>query len=80
VTGLLLVWPIGFEFLQRGWLIVSIVLYLIVLAIGFGVLVPALRTLVPATRPRHRRLQRDHRRPVPHRTWPPPFAAPGWVV
>ena len=49
VTGLLLVWRIGFELFQRGWLIVSIVLYLIVLAIGFGVLVPALRTLIPAT-------------------------------
>ena len=49
VTGLLLVWRIGFELFQRGWLIVSIVLYLTVLAIGFGVLVPALRTLIPAT-------------------------------
>lgn len=49
ITGLLLVWRIGFELFQRGWLIVSIVLYLVVLAVGFGVLIPALRTLIPAT-------------------------------
>ena len=49
VTGLLLVWRIGFELLQRGWLIVAIVLYLVVLAIGFGVLIPSVRTLVAAT-------------------------------
>ena len=49
VTGLLLVWRIGFELFQRGWLIVSIALYLVALAIAFGVMLPALRTLVPAT-------------------------------
>lgn len=49
ITGLLLVWRIGFELLQRGWLIVAIVLYLIALAIAFGVMLPALRILIPAT-------------------------------
>lgn len=49
ITGLLLVWRIGFELLQRGWLIVAIVLYLIALALAFGVMLPALRILVPAT-------------------------------
>lgn len=49
VTGLLLVWRIGFELLQRGWLIVAIILYLIVVAIGFGVLIPSLRKLVAAS-------------------------------
>ena len=49
ITGLLLVWRIGFELLQRGWLIVAIVLYLILLAIGFGVLIPSLRKLVAAS-------------------------------
>lgn len=49
ITGLLLVAYIGFELLQRGWLIVAIVLYLILLAIGFGVLIPSVRTLVAAS-------------------------------
>ncbi|MGI8928091.1 MAG: DUF2269 family protein [Candidatus Limnocylindrales bacterium] len=50
ITGLLLVWRIGFELFQRGsWLIVSIVLYLIALALAFGIMLPGLRTLVPAT-------------------------------
>ena len=49
ITGLLLVWWVGFELFQRGWLIVSIVLYLVALSIAFGVMLPALRTLVPAT-------------------------------
>lgn len=49
VTGLLLVWRIGFEILTRGWLLVAIVLYLVALSLAFGVMVPALRILVPAT-------------------------------
>lgn len=49
ITGLLLVWRIGFELFQKGWLIVAIVLYLIALGIAFGIMLPALRTLVPAT-------------------------------
>lgn len=49
ITGLLLVWRIGFELFQRGWLIVAIVLYLIALSLAFGVMLPALRTLIPAT-------------------------------
>jgi uncharacterized membrane protein len=49
VTGLLLVATIGFELFQRGWLIVSIVLYVIVLAVGFGILIPSVRKLVAAT-------------------------------
>ena len=49
VTGLLLVWRIGFEVLSRGWLLLAIALYLAALAISFGVLLPALRTLIPAT-------------------------------
>ncbi|CAN5599975.1 hypothetical protein BH23CHL7_BH23CHL7_20990 [soil metagenome] len=49
ITGLGLVWYVGFELLQRGWLLVSLVLYAIVLAIGFGVLIPSVRKLVAAT-------------------------------
>jgi uncharacterized membrane protein len=49
VTGLLLVWRIGFDLLLRGWLITAIVLYLIALGISFGILLPALRLLIPAT-------------------------------
>jgi uncharacterized membrane protein len=49
VTGLLLVWKLGFELLTRGWLLVSIVLYVaaLVLSIGFGL--PTLRKLIAAT-------------------------------
>ena len=49
VTGLLLVWRVGFELLQRGWLLTAIVLYVVALAISFGILLPALRLLIPAT-------------------------------
>ncbi len=49
VTGLLLVWRIGFDILTRGWLILAIVLYIIALAVAFGVLNPALRMLIAAT-------------------------------
>ena len=49
VTGLLLVWKIGFQILTRGWLIVAIVLYLVALTLAFTIMVPALRTLIPAT-------------------------------
>ena len=49
ITGLLLVWRISFDLFTRGWLIVSIVLYLIALGLAFGIMLPALRTLVPAT-------------------------------
>jgi uncharacterized membrane protein len=49
VTGVLLVAYIGFELFQRGWLIVSIILYAITLTIGFGVLIPSVRKLVEAT-------------------------------
>lgn len=49
VTGLLLVWRVGFELLTRGWLLLSIALYLIALTISFTMLYPALRVLIPAT-------------------------------
>jgi len=49
VTGFLLVAWVGFELFQRGWLIVAIVLYGIALAIAFGIMLPALRVLIPAT-------------------------------
>ena len=49
VTGLLLVWRIGFEILSKGWLLLAIAFYLTALAISFGILLPALRTLIPAT-------------------------------
>jgi hypothetical protein len=49
VTGLLLVWRIGFDVLMRGWLILGIALYLVALGIGFFVSLPALRILLPAT-------------------------------
>jgi uncharacterized membrane protein len=49
VTGFLLVAYVGFELFQRGWLIVSIVLYVIALSIAFGIMLPSLRVLIPAT-------------------------------
>jgi len=49
VTGLLLIWWIGFELLTRWWMIVSIVLYLVALTISFTVLYPSLRVLLAAT-------------------------------
>jgi uncharacterized membrane protein len=49
ITGLVLVALVGFELFQRGWLIVSIVLYLTTLAIGFGILIPSVRKLAAAT-------------------------------
>ncbi len=49
VTGLLLVWRIGFDVLWHFWLLIAIALYLVALAITFGVLFPALRVLIPAT-------------------------------
>lgn len=49
VTGLLLVWKIGFDVLWHWWLLISIALYLGALAVSFGVIYPALRVLIPAT-------------------------------
>jgi uncharacterized membrane protein len=49
LTGLLLVWRIGFDVLREPWLIISIALYVVALAISFTVLYPALRVLIPAT-------------------------------
>ena len=49
VTGLTLVALIGFDILTRGWLLLAIALYVILLAIGFLVLIPSLAILIPAT-------------------------------
>jgi hypothetical protein len=49
VSGLLLVWKIGFDVLRQPWLLIAIGLYLTALAISFSVLYPALRVLIPAT-------------------------------
>jgi uncharacterized membrane protein len=45
ITGLLIVWRVGFELLQRGWLLTAIVLYLIALAIAFLVILPTSKRL-----------------------------------
>lgn len=49
ITGLLLVWRIGFEVLKQPWLILGIVLYLTALTISFVLIYPALRTLLEAS-------------------------------
>jgi uncharacterized membrane protein len=49
VTGLLLVWRIGFDLLAKGWLLLGIALYLIALGASIFVLVPTLKKLIEAT-------------------------------
>lgn len=49
VTGLLLVWRIGFDLLTRGWLLLGIALYLTALAIAYFVLIPTGHRLIEAT-------------------------------
>ena len=49
VTGLLIVWRAGWDILANGWLLAAIALYLVLLAIGFGVLFPTLGRLLEAT-------------------------------
>jgi uncharacterized membrane protein len=49
ITGLLLIWKIGFELLSRGWLLLAIALYVVVLANSFLVLLPTLGRLLEAT-------------------------------
>lgn len=49
VTGLLLVWRIGFDLLTRGWLLLGIALYLIALGASIFILVPTLKKLIEAT-------------------------------
>ena len=49
VTGLLLLWKVGFGMLSHYWLLAGIALYLVALGISFLVLYPALRVLIPAT-------------------------------
>jgi uncharacterized membrane protein len=49
ITGLLLVWRTGIDLFATTWLLVAIVLYVIALAIGFGVLLPTASKLVEAT-------------------------------
>jgi uncharacterized membrane protein len=49
VTGVLLVWKIGFEVLTRGWLLTAIVLYVVALVISIGLGLPALRRLIELT-------------------------------
>ncbi|MEP7361014.1 MAG: DUF2269 family protein [Chloroflexota bacterium] len=49
ITGLLLVWRIGFEILSHGWLLLAIVLYLAALANAYFVLTPTAEKLIEAT-------------------------------
>lgn len=49
VTGLLIVWKVGFALLTRGWLILAIALYLFLLAVSLLVGMPNLRRLIAAT-------------------------------
>lgn len=49
VTGLLLVWRIGFDLLTRGWLLLGIALYLTALSIAYFVLMPTGARLIEAT-------------------------------
>ena len=49
ITGALLIWRIGFDLLTRGWLLLSIALYLGLLVLSIGVGLPNLRRLIDAT-------------------------------
>jgi uncharacterized membrane protein len=49
VTGLLLIWQLGFGMLQRGWLLLGIALYLVALSASIFILLPTLKRLIAAT-------------------------------
>lgn len=49
VTGVLLIWRTGLNVVDLHWLGLSTILYLIALAIAFGVALPTVRKLVEAT-------------------------------
>lgn len=49
VTGLLMVWRIGFDLLTRGWLLLAIALYLLALGNALLILIPTGKRLVEAT-------------------------------
>lgn len=49
ITGLLIVWRAQWDILATGWLLVGIMLYLVLLAVGFGILLPTASRLVEAT-------------------------------
>jgi uncharacterized membrane protein len=49
ITGLAIVWLANVNIMSNGWLMVSIVLYVIALAIAFVVLIPTAAKLVEAT-------------------------------
>jgi len=50
VTGLLLVWRLGFDLLTRGWLLLAIALYITALANSIIVLTPTILKLIEATK------------------------------
>jgi hypothetical protein len=49
VTGLLLVWKIGFGILAQPWLLLAIVMYIAALVLSLGFALPTLRELIDAT-------------------------------
>jgi uncharacterized membrane protein len=49
VTGLALIWRLGFGLLTKGWLLLAIVLYLIALGSSIVILIPTLKKLIEAT-------------------------------
>jgi uncharacterized membrane protein len=50
VTGVLLIWKVGFDVLSTHWLLLGIILYLIAIAIAFLNQLPVTRKLVEATK------------------------------
>jgi uncharacterized membrane protein len=49
VTGLLLVWKMGYNLFATYWLLVAIVLYVIALAVSIGIGLPTVNKLIAAT-------------------------------
>jgi hypothetical protein len=49
ITGVLLIWRVGFNVFATYWLLIGIALYLVALYISFFIAAPTLRALVAAT-------------------------------
>ncbi|MEX2547722.1 MAG: DUF2269 family protein [Chloroflexota bacterium] len=49
ITGLLLVWKIGFEILTHGWLLLAIALYVFLVGTSLAIGLPTLRRLIELT-------------------------------
>src|SRR5688572_3028982 len=49
VTGLLLVWRVGYNIFATGWLLAGIALYLVVMGMNIGIALPTAKRLIALT-------------------------------